>query len=271
MSRVFFDRPLDTAATFWQVFRTDGVALGFTSHNRDLWFSGLLHRAAPGMVPSAIRRTADFADDAAEIEGALSHDTIAASDLASGRFNGARIAIGIVDWETLEHAVLYRGSIGSVVRDAERFSAELNSAKADLDIDPLERTSPVCRARFCGKGCNLPSSRFTQRTVITAIDFDANGLTCNVADTASFVDGELRLMSGPQAGFVFAILGAAGSTLLLDKPLLDGLETGKPALIRAGCDHTIATCSARFGNAINFQGEPFLPGNDMLAQYPVPR
>ena len=37
------------------------------------------------------------------------------------------------------------------------------------------------------------------------------------------------------------------------------------------CDKTIATCSARFGNALNFQGEPFLPGNDMLAQYPVPR
>ena len=34
---------------------------------------------------------------------------------------------------------------------------------------------------------------------------------------------------------------------------------------------TVATCAARFGNAVNFQGEPFLPGNDMLAQYPVAR
>ena len=41
--------------------------------------------------------------------------------------------------------------------------------------------------------------------------------------------------------------------------------------LREGCDRTVATCAARFDNAVNFQGEPFLPGNDMLAQYPVAR
>jgi hypothetical protein len=39
--------------------------------------------------------------------------------------------------------------------------------------------------------------------------------------------------------------------------------------VQEGCDHTIATCAARFGNAINFQGEPFLPGNDSLTRYPA--
>jgi len=28
------------------------------------------------------------------------------------------------------------------------------------------------------------------------------------------------------------------------------------------------TCSARFGNAVNFRGEPYLPGNDLLTRYP---
>ena len=46
---------------------------------------------------------------------------------------------------------------------------------------------------------------------------------------------------------------------------------GLRVLLREGCDRTVATCAARFGNAVNFQGEPFLPGNDMLAQYPVAR
>ena len=52
--RVFFDRELDTVATYWRIYRRDGAALGFTSHNRDLTFSGLTHRAAPGMIPAAI-------------------------------------------------------------------------------------------------------------------------------------------------------------------------------------------------------------------------
>jgi uncharacterized phage protein (TIGR02218 family) len=271
MSRVFFDRPVDTVASFWQILRRDGVALGFTSHNRDLWFDGLLHRAAPGMVPSAIRRTAQLNDDGAEIEGALSHDTIAASDLAAGRFDSARIAIGAIDWETLEHSVLYRGSVGSVSREAGGFSAELNSAKADLDIDPLDRTSPTCRARFCDQGCTLSARRFTKRVIITGVDFDQNSVTTSAAFSSDYVDGEIRFLAGPQVGFTFAIIGEASGQLLLDQPLLEGVEIGEMALLRQGCDHTISTCANRFQNAVNFQGEPFLPGNDLIAQYPVPR
>ena len=71
MSRVFFREELEGVATFWRVERRDGVALGFTSHDRDLWLDGVLHRSAPGMLPSAVRRTADLAPDSVEVEGAL--------------------------------------------------------------------------------------------------------------------------------------------------------------------------------------------------------
>ena len=55
----------------------------------------------------------------------------------------------------------------------------------------------------------------------------------------------------------------------LDIALDPALAPGTRALLREGCDHTLATCAARFGNAVNFQGEPFLPGNDLLARYPT--
>ncbi|WP_375291655.1 DUF2163 domain-containing protein, partial [Qipengyuania sp.] len=58
MSRVFGDRELDTMAVWWRIWRADGVALGFTTHDRDLTFAGMRHRAAPGLTPSAIRLTA---------------------------------------------------------------------------------------------------------------------------------------------------------------------------------------------------------------------
>jgi uncharacterized phage protein (TIGR02218 family) len=34
-----------------------------------------------------------------------------------------------------------------------------------------------------------------------------------------------------------------------------------------GCDRRFATCRERFGNAVNFRGEPHLPGNDLLLRY----
>ena len=115
MSRVFFSTELEGVATFWRIHRKDGVTLGFTSHDRDLAFGGVLHRAAPGMLPSAVRRTAGLTGDSAEMQGALAHDSIAEADLAEGRFDGARVEVGSVDWETREHAVLYNGTVGAVV------------------------------------------------------------------------------------------------------------------------------------------------------------
>lgn len=49
MSRVWFAGALETVAPFWRILRGDGVVLGFTAHDRDLWFDGVAHRAAPGI------------------------------------------------------------------------------------------------------------------------------------------------------------------------------------------------------------------------------
>lgn len=271
MSRVFLRTELEGVATFWRVFRSDGVALGFTSHDRDLRFGGILHRAAPGMVPRAIRTSASLDDDSAEVDGALSHDSISEDDLLQGRYDGARIQIGAVDWENLDNAVLYSGSLGTVTSESGGFSAELRSAKALLDTDPVPRTSPLCRARFCGPGCTLSVARHSRVATATAIDPELHRITFDGTDHGLYRFGELRWLDGPQVGLVARIVAADETGLTIDLPLLPDAVLPMRARLREGCDHTLATCDTRFGNAINFQGEPFLPGNDLLARYPTPQ
>ncbi len=75
--------------------------------------------------------------------------------------------------------------------------------------------------------------------------------------------------NGPAAGTRADIGDADESGLALVWPLTDPPAPGTRARVREGCDHTLATCAARFGNAVNFQGEPFLPGNDLLTRYPL--
>lgn len=271
MSRIWFDTPLETVATYWQVLRRDGVALGFTSHDVDLWFDGLLHRAAPGMTPAAIRRSADIEADSAEVRGALAHDALSSTDLAAGRFDGALVRIGLVDWQSGERQALYRGTIGGVVEEDGGFTAELVSRKAELLRDPVPRTSPVCRATFCGPGCTLSPARYTHEAQVTAIDADSNAvMLATTASTASLVGGTLRWLDGAQAGLPAQIVLAGVHGLVLDRPLDPELAPGARAVVREGCDHTLDTCATRFANAVNFQGEPFLPGNDMIYRYPVP-
>jgi uncharacterized phage protein (TIGR02218 family) len=271
MSRIWFDALLETAAPFWRVLRRDGVTLGFTAHDRDLWFDGVLHRAAPGMVPSAIRRSADLEPDSAEVEGALSHATISPADLALGRFDGAAVVIGLVDWESLEHHAFYRGTIGDVSDEAGRFTAALQSRKAELLIDSVPRTSPTCRASFGGPGCTLSPARFTHRVQVTTCSIDTNAVTLAAPVPADrLVGGKLRWLDGPYSGQTMTVLGFDAAGLVLDCPLDQPIPSGSRALAREGCDRTLATCSTRFANAVNFQGEPFLPGNDQLARYAVP-
>lgn len=268
MSRAFFTQELEGVASFWRIHRRDGVTLGFTSHNRDLWFGGILHRAAPGMVPSAIRRTSDLSPDSADVSGALGHDSISATDLAAGLFDNAQVRIGAVDWETREFATLYNGSIGSVSAQSDSFIAELRSAKAELEADFIPRTSPTCRAKFCGTGCTLSAVRFTHETLLSGLDLDENRVQFADIDPQLFADGEIRWIDGPQAGQRMLVIAANAGGLTMDVPLDAQLPVGTRAILIEGCDHTLATCADRFGNAVNFQGEPFLPGNDLLARYP---
>lgn len=270
MTPVFFASELEGVATYWRIMRTDGVTLGFTSHNRSLSFDGITHLAAPGMLPSAIRRTARLERDSVEVQGVLSHDAISNSDLESGRYAGARIAIGLVDWASLERASLFHGTLGNVSAEDEGFVAELRSAKADLEEDFVPRTSPTCRAAFCDAACRLSPSSFTSIAPTIARNLETNGITFDVHSApADYLHGQVRWIDGPHAGITMHVVDVVGSELILDQPISQNLIAGQRAYLREGCDHTIATCSARFGNAHNFQGEPFLPGNDLLTRYPT--
>lgn len=271
MTRVFRAAGLEGIATFWRIFRRDGVALGFVSHDRDLWFDGMRHRAAPGMVPSAIRRSARLDDDSAEVEGALSHDSIAEADLALGRFDNAGIAMGVVDWETLDHAVLYHGTLGPVSIADGRFGAELRSAKSALDVDRVPRTSPLCRARFCGPGCGLSAARFTITAAVTHWSPADETIAFAAVDPLLFLHGTLVWLDGPMAGLRAGVVGADAAGLVLDQPIDQPPLPGTRARLTQGCDRTLATCAGRFGNQANFRGEPFLPGNDLVARYPLPQ
>lgn len=270
MSRVFLRSEVEAIATYWRIARHDGVTLGFTSHNRDLVFDGLRHRAAPGMVPSAIRRDASLESELLEVEGVLSHDAICAADLAAGRFDLARVTIGVADWETLDHAPLFEGTLGAISATGNAFEAELRSAKDAFLTDLVPRTSPTCRAAFCGADCQLNAARFTHLAKLLAYDETTSAVSFLGGPAPQLLlHGFVRWLDGPLSGIVMPVADLAGNALILDAQFAETPLPGTRALLREGCDHTLSTCAARFANTINFRGEPYLPGNDLLARYPT--
>jgi hypothetical protein len=45
-------------------------------------------------------------------------------------------------------------------------------------------------------------------------------------------------------------------------------DLGDPRFAGLSCDKRFATCGAVFGNTVNFQGFPDIPGEDFLTLYP---
>jgi len=197
----------------------------------------------------------------------LRHEAIAASELIGGLYDYADMEIGVVNWETRECMALFFGNVGTIELREQSFLTELRSAKSLLEKDLVPRTSPNCRAVFCGRGCNLSAAHFTITKKAVEIDVEANLVKFEVVDPKLFVEGGLRFVDGPQTGLSFAILEATNRGFVLDRPVATETPIGSRARLTQGCSHSLDECATRFGNAINFRGEPHLPGNDLLARF----
>ncbi len=258
---------LTGVAFCWRIERRDGVAIGLTSHDRDLVIDGFLYRAAPGMVPSAITRGDAAGDGGMEVSGALGGDAIAEADLISGRWDGADVRVFAADWTSGATLSLGGGTFGAVDLGASGFSAELRGALAALEAPVSERTSPDCRAELGDRRCRVamaPRRRFARVLAV-----EGRALTLDAAETMPNAYGEGRLLwfGGGNSGLEDAVLMSSGAVVTLRRaPRFDGV--GALVRVEQGCDKMLATCAVRFGNAANFQGEPYLPGIDLLTRYP---
>lgn len=267
----FLERPLTTACLCWRLDRRDGVALGFTTHDRDLLIDGLAYRAAPGMLPSAVSVSDGLDADGVDVKGALTSDAITDADLRAGRWDGARLILFMTDWAKPgeQRLPVMRGLLGEISQTGAAFSAELNGSTAALDAPVVEQTSPTCRASLGDKRCRVDMAARTRRAHVAGWDGDrAIALDEPEPSADAYGYGRLRWLSGRNAGLDGQIRASNGSNVSLREPPAFAVETGALLLLTEGCDRRLETCAGRFANAVNFRGEPHLPGIDLLTRYP---
>jgi uncharacterized phage protein (TIGR02218 family) len=264
------DADLTTIAFCWRLERRDGVALGFTTHDRDLIIGHLRYRAAPGMLPSAISLSDGFDPDSLDISGALTSDAISEEDLKAGRWDGAAVTLFMADWEDLDagHIPLARGVLGDVAAQGNGFTAELRGPTAMLERPVVEQTSPECRAQLGDKRCRVDMAPRVRVTQVTAVEEDAVEVAEASVEPNAYAYGRLRWIGGRNSGLESELLSSDGLRLQLREPTLYPATSGDLVEISEGCDRSFATCTARFANGANFRGEPHLPGMDLLTRYP---
>ena len=262
------DGELSSLALCWRLERTDGAGIALTSHDQSVLSDGVVFEPAPGIMPASITRKLGLQPDSGEVAGALSSDALEERDLALGRWDGGTVLLTAVDWSDPggQPVALLGGEIGRVTVDDDAFTADLSGAAARLEQPVCPATSPECRAHFGDKQCRVD---LAGRTIVATVSVaDGAVLTVNQPLDDGYLFGRVRYMSGDNCGLSSVILSVGGSTVQVRDVPRAPVEAGCRVELREGCDKRFTTCVSRFDNAVNFRGEPHLPGNDLLTRYP---
>ncbi|MEO1198079.1 MAG: DUF2163 domain-containing protein [Pseudomonadota bacterium] len=272
---------LDSGATTlcwcWRIMRKDGVVLGFTDHDCDVEFDGVLHEAQTGFTGSEVQTQLGLAPDNAEVSGALRSDRISETDLLLGRYDGATVDLYRVNWvEPSQHVRLRRMLFGEVRHGKHAFTAELRGLSARLSEVKGRLFQHGCSAMLGDARCgvNLSSSAYratgTLEAVHSATRFEIN--YSGSYDDNFFAHGRLEFISGALDRLSYDIKdnvktsGGATVSLWIGPEVLP--EPGDDVRLYAGCDKSFDTCRSKFSNGLNYQGFPHIPGNDFVFRFP---
>jgi uncharacterized phage protein (TIGR02218 family) len=256
-------------ALCWKVIRRDGIILAFTNHDQDVERVDGVYRALPGFTPSAISTTAGLEADNFELVGALTHASITEADLWSGKYDGARIVVTMVDWTNpVDMQEVTVVTLGDVESDGQSFKVDTVGATALLGRTIVESISPECRAVLGDKRCKVALRVHEVRTAVQSVSGDSLVVTTLVPDAAYYAYGQVTWLTGKNAGVRSKILTSIGQSLTLHEPPPFAMLAGAHVLVTPGCDKRFITCLGKFNNKANFRGEPNVPGIDSLVRYP---
>lgn len=268
---------LTTLAWCWKVARTDGTIMGFTDHDRDLVFDGVIFAAATGFTASEVASSLGMSVDNLEVQGALAAAAITEADLAAGVYDGSTVELWRVNWSATDQRVLMRkGTLGEVSRGELAFTAELRGLAHALQQPGGRTFQRLCDADVGDARCgvDLDQAAFKGTGTVDAVTDDRVLTVSGLAtfDGGWFNGGKLTWTSGSNAACIAEVKAhAKGSsvTLTLWQRAPKQVQAGDTFAVTAGCDKTFETCKARFDNAVNFRGFPHMPGNDRAFAYVV--
>lgn len=281
-------KALTHLATCLLFTRTDGGVYGFTNHDKPIYFGGVNYYPAASFNASDIQSKNNLDTDNLSIEGVVNSAYLTEDDLRAGRWDFAAFRVFQVNYLSLAMGAKKdrAGTLGEVRVSRKTFVADLLGLMEAYVTTVGEVTQPGCRASLGDARCGVnltgyldefgspstsigsPGFSMTVTGTITSSDGANTFVMYDAARTepAGFFDeGIITFNDGPGVGLRFEIKQFAGA-LISTKSLLPYDMTGSAYTMTKGCDRTFDTCVHTFHNALNFRGEPWLRGNDVLMQ-----
>jgi uncharacterized phage protein (TIGR02218 family) len=258
-----------------EIEREDGEVFRYTSHDKAVTFETNSFLPATGVTLTSIEVSAGSGVDNFLIQGLADAAEISERDIRAGLFNNALVTHWICSWEdpSVGGILFSRGHLGNIKNNDLVFNAEFRSLSQLLSQQFVENTTPGCRAKRLGEPpCNANMTGRVHNEDVVSIT-NAHLLTfTNAGATVEgrFIHGFVVFVDGENAGIERLIKNATisggNNVITLQEPFPFTIEVGETATLTEGCDHLFETCINEFDNAVNYQGEPHLPGNNKIME-----
>jgi uncharacterized phage protein (TIGR02218 family) len=258
-----------TLATCWKLTRKDTTVLGFTDHDRDLVVSGTTYKASTGFSPTAIASSDSLSVDNLDVEGMLSSGSVTDADIVAGKYDFAEIEVFMVNWNDLTQGTipLRKGWLGEVTFQHHQFVAEVRGLTQRLSTNIGQVYSPGCRAQFGDSRCQISLAAHTVTGTITSVQNNQIIKDSGRAESAGIFNyGKITFTTGQCQGLSSEIKDYLVGSLTLVTPMPQILTAGDQYSLVKGCDKNFATCKGTYNNAVNFRGEPHVPGMDRMLE-----
>lgn len=157
--------------------------------------------------------------------------------------------------------VLFAGRVSDI--DASRTGLDLK-CRSHLELlniqMPRRLYQPSCNHVFGDAMCQL--DRASLALTVTAIAGSSQGQVnwSGSLPTTPFAQGTITGLTGANAGQTRTIAQAiVGPSVQVKLPFLSSVAVGDTFQLLPGCDHTLATCTNVFNNALHHGGFEFIP------------
>jgi uncharacterized phage protein (TIGR02218 family) len=166
-----------------------------------------------------------------------------------------RIELFQIHEPTLEYV---RGYYGEVLKfSVGEAEATISCATINLDLSKAilhKRYQKQCSHALYSDGCGLTNLNYmTEGELLTVSGATLTATEFDSQDDDYFTGGYLEI--GTEKKLIIAHSGTQVTVLSPFKYA----SVGDNFFAFAGCDHSIATCKSKFGNSLNFGGQPYIP------------
>jgi uncharacterized phage protein (TIGR02218 family) len=258
-----------------KVTARDGEVAAYAPHTRYLDIGGTLYSPYYPVDAARPSTRVGLQPDSGEFRAPFD-DIITKADVLGGRWRGARAYTAfVVDYRnvvTLGVVQERTWLVGRIKPRGSMFTMELLGRTQALSQPIGEVTAPIDRHRTPEElGVNIAS--FTHAATVTTVTdrriFTTGVSQADVGGVPYFRYGRAIWLTGANAGTPgMEIEDNDGAEITLQLPMRSDIEVGDTLELIAGYDGTLEQARDKFDMAINFNGEPHLPGMMRFLTYP---